>query len=434
MSSPVPEPVTAPAEPVAVDAHEPAEIPDMPRGRVLRYAGGFLAFGLLWAIANSMVASVLLPQRLTDLGVDSPAAVLGTIYAVTAIVSLVSNLVAGNLSDRTRSRFGRRTPWIVAGGLLAGVTIALVGFIPDPTLLTVDYCLTMVGLNMMLAPAVAVIFDRVPFKARGTMSAGFGGGATGGYALGAIVGAAFISTPMVGYVLAGVAMALAGVVAVALWPKEGSAKAIPADDGGSLLDVVKSFSPPRHAPDFYKAFVGRLFMLLSYQMISAYQLYILQNYMGQSVAESAGTIAIASTITLVVGLTASLVGGPISDRLNRRKAPVIIASLLFAVGIAMPWILPSTTGFLLYALIAGFGYGVYGSVDQALNVDVLPRPKKAGEDLGILNLATTAGQTVGPMITSGIVVATGGYTAIFPVAIVAAVIGAAVIVWIRGVR
>ena len=40
----------------------------------------------------------------------------------------------------------------------------------------------------------------------------------------------------------------------------------------------------------------------------------------------------------------------------------------------MPWIMPSVTGMYLYAGIAGFGYGVYSAIDQALNVDVLPRP------------------------------------------------------------
>ena len=55
-------------------------------------------------------------------------------------------------------------------------------------------------------------------------------------------------------------------------------------------------------------------------------------------------------------------------------AEVGIASLLFAIGTAMPWIMPSVTGMYLYAGIAGFGYGVYSAIDQALNVDVLPRP------------------------------------------------------------
>lgn len=40
---------------------------------------------------------------------------------MTALVSLVSNLVFGNLSDRTRSRLGKHTPWVVCDGILGGV-------------------------------------------------------------------------------------------------------------------------------------------------------------------------------------------------------------------------------------------------------------------------------------------------------------------------
>ncbi|MDB6710123.1 MFS transporter, partial [Bifidobacterium longum] len=126
--------------------------------------------------------------------------------------------------------------------------------------------------------------------------------------------------------------------------------------------------------------------------------------------EAAGTIATMSIITMVVSLTASLISGPISDKMHTHKVPVIIASLLFAIGTAMPWIMPSVTGMYLYAGIAGFGYGVYSAIDQALNVDVLPNKEEAGKGLGILNLATTLGQAVGPTITSVVKTTTGTYT------------------------
>lgn len=399
---------------------------------MVRFAAGFLLFGAVWMVGLQMIAQVLLPQRLQDIGVASPEAMLGTANAATAIVSLVSNLVFGNLSDRTRSRFGRRMPWILGGAVVGGVSLGAIGLVGSPAPMILLYCLSMVGLNMMLAPAIAVLADRVPMAVRGTMSAFYGAGLAIGSPLGALVGAAFITTTVPGFLLGGGLMLLGGIVAVIVWPRERSAVDLPAAST-SLKDVLLSFRPPRHAPDFYKAFVGRFFMLVSIQMVLAYQLYIVQGHLGQSVAESARTIATMSVILLVAGLLGSLISGPISDRLGRRKLPVVVASVLFGVGVAMPWILPTTTGILLFAAIAGFGQGVYNSVDQALNVDVLPSEKEAGKDLGILNLSTTAGQTVGPLITSAIVVATGGYSAVFAVSILAAVLGAFTITRIKGV-
>lgn len=403
------------------------------RARTARFGAGFFAFGILWIVGLMIVAAVLLPQRLTDLAVASPEAVLGSISAATAVVSLVSNLVFGNLSDRTRSRFGRRAPWILGGAVLGGVSLTLVGILPDPTSITLVYCLAMVGLNMMLAPAVAVLADRVPAHLRGTMSAYYGAGLAAGSPVGSLVGAIFITNALPGFVLGGALMVLGGVVALAVWPRERSAVDLPPAEG-ELKDLLLSFRPPRNASDFYLAFVGRLFMLVSYQMVMAYQLYIVQNHVGQSVEESGRTIATMSVILLVVSFVGSILSGPISDRIRRRKLPVVVSSVLFAVGIAMPWIMPTATGMFLMAGIAGFGYGVYTSVDQALNVDVLPNEKEAGKDLGILNLSTTAGQTVGPLITSAIVVATGSYNLIFPVSIAAALLGAFAVLRIKSVR
>lgn len=403
------------------------------RALTLRFGAGFFGFGLLWIVGLQIVAAVLLPQRLRDIGVSSPEALLGTISAVTAVVSLVSNLLFGNLSDRTRGRFGRRAPWILAGGIIAGISLTLIGVLDSSLTITVSYCVAMVGLNMMLAPAVAVLADRVPMKVRGTMSAFYGGGLASGAPLGALVGAAFITTSLPGFVLGGAFMAGSAVLALAVWPRERSAVDLPPAAAG-LRELLRSFRPPRNAPDFYLAFAGRLFMLVSYQMIMAYQLYIVQDHVGQTVAESARTIATMSVILLVVSLVGSVAAGPVSDLIGRRKLPVVLSSVLFAVGIAMPWIWPTPMGMFLFAGIAGFGYGVYTSVDQALNVDVLPDEEQAGKDLGILNLSTTAGQTVGPLLTSALVVSTGSYSVVFPVAIVAALLGAFFITRITSVK
>ena len=188
----------------------------------------------------------------------------------------------------------------------------------------------------------------------------------------------------------------------------------------TLKDLAVSFHFPKFSTsrDFYKAFGCRVCMLLSYQMISVYQLYIVEDYVHQTKTEAAGTIATMSIITMVVSLTASLISGPISDKMHTRKVPVIIASLLFAIGTAMPWIMPSVTGMYLYAGIAGFGYGVCSAIDQALNVDVLPNKEEA----------------VGPTITSVVKTTTGTYTPAFAISIVMAVCAAVFVLRIQKVK
>ena len=174
-------------------------------------------------------------------------------------------------------------------------------------------------------------------------------------------------------------------------------------------------------------------MLMAYQMINVYQLSLLQNDIGQSVKESAVTGSVVSMIMMVMSLVGSFISGPVSDFIGRRKVPVVVASVLFAVGIAMPWLIPSSLGMYLFAGIAGLGYAVYSAVDQALLVDVLPNKEEAGKDLGILNMATTLGQMCGPVVMSTIVVALG-YNFAFPVAIALAIIGCIFIMAIKKVK
>lgn len=399
-----------------------------------RYGAGFLLFGILWMSGLGIVSAVLLPQHYKSIEGIDPEALLGIVNAATAVASLVSNLMFGNFSDRTRSRFGRRTPWVLFGAVLGGVTLFLTGTTTNPVLLTVFYCACMFGLNCMIAPVVAILSDRVPYGIRGTMSAFYGAGSTIGSPIGTMIGAFFMSNLLTGFGVAGVLMFLGGVVAMLVMPKEGPADFLPKDEG-TFMDVLASFRPPKFstAHDFYKAFVGRFCMLISYQMIFAYQLYIIQNYIGQSEEESAITISVMSSIIMVVSLIGTFISGPVSDLLGRRKLPVIVASILFAVGIAMPWVMPTTMGMYLFAGIAGLGYAVYSAVDQALLVDVLPNKEEAGKDLGILNLATTLGQMVGPVIMSAIVL-NFGYAVSFPVSIVLALIGCFFIQIIKGVK
>ena len=249
-----------------------------------------------------------------------------------------------------------------------------------------------------------------------------------------MLGSRFLSNQIPGFLLSGTLMGLAGICTVLVWPKEPSSKHLAKTSNG-FGDMLKSFIPPtKGARDFWLAFVGRSLFIFAYYMILNYQLYVLEDYVGQSAQQAGNTIAVMSMVSMIVGLVSSLAGGPISDRIGKRKIMIVLASVLMAVGFVLPWILHSPLSMILFAGFSGFGYGLYGAVDQALNVDVLPNKEEAGKDLGILNIATTLGQMVGPIVTSAVVAATGGYTVVFPVAIGFAAFASLFIMLIKSVR
>lgn len=59
------------------------------------------------------------------------AAVAGVLFAITRIYDAFINPFIGNWSDRSSTRWGRRRPWMLAGGLLAPFACVAVFHVPD---------------------------------------------------------------------------------------------------------------------------------------------------------------------------------------------------------------------------------------------------------------------------------------------------------------
>ncbi|MDN6208967.1 MAG: MFS transporter [Bifidobacterium crudilactis] len=421
---------------VSADGHRPN------RKEIIRLTLGFTLSAVACAIPWVALSSLILPQLLDQIDPGTREAMIGTINAVGSVVALFANVVFGTLSDLTRSRFGRRSPWIIAGGLLTGLCIFGIGFTTSQTMILLLWCTAQLGYNMMLAPFVATMSDRVPDKVRGTVSGFYGAGIAVGQTLGSLVGSQLIGHIQGGFFMGAAVFAVIGMVTVVVWPRERSSVNM-VRKPFSVKMLLLSFQPPKNAPDFYYALFGRTLMMAGYNMVTMYQLYIVKYYVlkdsgfneSDLAAHAATIIATMSIITLVVSLVAALVAGPISDRLGMRKVPISLSSCLFAVGVAMPWILPNALGMYLFAGIAGFGYGVYNAIDQALNVAVLPNPEEAGKDLGILNLANTLCTVLGSMLASGVVLMSGrNYMWIFPTAIVVVLMAAVLIMRIKHVK
>lgn len=426
------------------------------RGELIRLGIGFTLYSVACAIPWVALNSIILPRVLNQISPGDYASLLGTVNSVGAIVALLANVIFGTLSGLTRAKRGKRFWWIVAGGIVAGVSVGLIGLTRTHGFgfIVFLWAMAQLGYNVMLAPFVATMSDRVPDKVRGTISGFYGAGIAVGQTLGNFVGARLIKLgePGIfsGWMMGLAVFSLIGIITVAIWPADKSNLDQPRDKF-SLKIILLSFRPPMHAPDFYFALIGRTIMMGGYWMINSYQLYICQYYIfaGDPKAKdrAADVIATMAVITFVVSLVAAVTAGPITDKIHMRKLPVALASCLFAVGAAMPLIFRSPLGMYLFAGIAGFGYGVYNAIDQALNVAVLPNPDEAGKDLGILNLANTLSQVIGSLFTSAVltVVArailhqSSGYSAqaymwIFIVVIVLVLIAAALIMKIKKVK
>jgi GPH family glycoside/pentoside/hexuronide:cation symporter len=87
-----------------------------------------------------------------------PLATIGLIFLLERLWGAAADPLIGILSDRTRSRFGRRKPWIVAGALLYGLA-AIPLFFPPAEIAPIQLAVTLfvfyLGWSMMQIPYLA---------------------------------------------------------------------------------------------------------------------------------------------------------------------------------------------------------------------------------------------------------------------------------------
>jgi MFS family permease len=398
-----------------------------------RIAVALFIAGILWIGPYIGSIAVLLPAAVEQVAPDQKVQLVGVLGILGAALSLIANIVFGALSDLTRSRFGARTPWVVIGAVATAVGLYGLSTAQTPAALILWWGFYMLFLNSIIAPMVAVISDSVPVKYRGTVSAIYGVSLTVGASLSTIIGSRFVGAPGDGLIVFALATLASGVVFAVLMPNRSNRDQPRATLSAKVL--LDSFSFPRTgARDFYFALGGKFFLQAGMFSITNYQLYILTDYIGLDTGGAAGLIAVSATITLGASILFGFLAGPLSDRVGRRKPFVIGAALLIAVGVLFPLFAPFAWGMIAFAILSGVGNATFTSVDQALNIEVLPNKATAAKDLGLLNMANSGGQILGPVITSILVASTGGYQATFIAAFVMLGIAAALIVPIKKVR
>jgi MFS family permease len=384
---------------------------------------------MLWGA----IPGVLLPLQIKGIDPSHKVENAAIVLTIGAFVAMLAQPIAGVVSDRTRGRFGRRAPWMLGGVLVGG--LALVGIASSNTIvqIAIAWAIVQLAYNFTQGPLSAILPDRVPRGARGTFSAITGLGTMLGAIGGQVVASQFTHNIPAGYLfLAGFAL-IVTVLFVVLNPDK-SNKAEPRTPFDLLVFLKTFWVNPVKYPDFFWGFAGRLLLFVGYYLVSGYQLYILQDYIGiKSDAASAATAATLGATSLVPIIIAMVVAGPLSDRIGRRKPVAIFAGVLMAIALIIPLVMPNLTGMFIYVILNGIGFGAYMSVDGALMSEVLPSKQDFGKDLGVLNIAATLPQTLGPAI-AGIIVLSFGYHGLFPIGAVIALVGAIAIIPIKSVR
>ncbi|MFC0100932.1 MFS transporter [Micromonospora marina] len=356
---------------------------------------------------------VLLPQQVERIAPADKEAMLAVVTGLGALAAVLANPLAGALSDRTSLRlanrhFGRRHVWTALGAVVGALALVLLARENTIAGVAVAWVAAQVCFNAMLASLTAAIPDRVPVAQRGGVSGWVGIPQALGLVLGAVLVTAVVTGNAAGYAAIALAVLLLSLPFALLTQDDH----LPREHRSPLrlrsLFASMWISPRRH-PDFAWAWFTRFLVQTGNALGTLYLLY-----------------------TLGMVLTA-VVAGRMSDRSGRRKVFVIASGLIMAVAAVLLAAAPVWPMAIVAALLLGAGYGVYLSVDAALITQVLPAATDRAKDLGVINIANSAPQVLGPALSAPIVVHLGGYPTLYAVTAAVTVLGSALVVKIRSV-
>jgi MFS family permease len=135
----------------------------------------YITINLFWLglnIRNTAVGSVFTPYLIAlfvPAGRQNTA--LGFISTAGLVIAMLVQPAAGLLSDRSTSRFGRRRPFMLVGGLFDIVFLALIALSGNFAMLLVATLLIQFSANTSHGPLQGLIPDLVPEEQRGRASA-----------------------------------------------------------------------------------------------------------------------------------------------------------------------------------------------------------------------------------------------------------------------
>jgi MFS family permease len=377
------------------------------------------------------------------------------VVALGAAEAMVGPAIAGYLSDRCRSRFGRRRPFVAIGAAMTALALLFMGRADSLVLLTVAYLLLQISDDVGTGPYAALIPDYVPQEHRGRAS-----------------GIMSVLQSVAQLVAAGVAFALgsnffllcvaiavinlvcAGIVWVtvhepAYTPMRETVTTANAESAAKtssafvrLQNGLVRWIAPFRSPDFRWVWLTRFLVALGFYLITLY----VSNYLNDRVKVFLlGPIDLKKTLyaSLVAAVTISLCGaigaiiaGKHTDKWGHKRM-IVLSGYLMAGAIIPFALIPHFMLMLFLAAIFGIGYGAYQSASWALAADVLPNPEEAAKDMGIWQASVSTPQIVGGAV--GFLVDVGnrgrpgaGYSIAFLIAAAAFFAGCLLVVRVKG--
>ena len=352
---------------------------------------------------------VILPVYANDeLGVGSFGVAL-VIGAVSPMI-LLSQPIAGRIGDRK----GRRV-LIVAGALIAAVSVAAYSLADSLELLIAFRLFTGLGEAMLLVGAATMITDLAPEKRRGEALSLYSLGLWGGLALGPILGELVLGGDRFDavWLLATGFCLVAAAIGMAL-PETAPVKAV-----GETFAPSRLVHPAAIGPGLVLALT-----VLGFAGLGTFAAL----YARELGMDGAGVVFLVFSAVVVA---TRIIGRQIPDRLGPKRtsstALVLISAGLLTIGV---WNVPA--GLFAGTVVLAFGQALAFPALMTLAVNGAPASERSSV-VGTFTAFTELGFAVGAL-SLGLIASAVGYDGVFIVCAVGPLLGILLLARIAGLR
>lgn len=366
---------------------------------------------------------------------------LGYVLGIGSAATLLFAPLTGILSDRTRSRWGRRKPFTIGGLVIGAAAMPVLVWAPNVPALCVGWVIATVGWGAAGGSIGNWQADRLPPSQRGQVS----GLTTLAMQVSPVLGILLVSlvrnqTPLIFVIPAAVATAL--ILLFVVFVRDPDSRHLAAYRRLTVGGVLRSYLfRPKDVPDFAWNWTGRFVFFLGLTLTTSFTVFFYAQRLELSVPDVAGIMALTSALSLATALLGSVGGGWVSDRIGRRKPLVFAGALLFACGAMVSAFAFDLPSLLVGSLISSLGIALFTAVGQAVVLDVLPhRETQAGRYMAITMFSQKIPGVIAPLAAPallglGQVGASQNFVVLYVSAAALALVGGLIVTFaVRGIR
>ena len=370
--------------------------------------------GFALTLTTNTLEPAVLSHQVLALAPNEPNRALGLTTFAGLLVASVAQPLVGVLSDHTRSRWGRRLPYIVGGALLAAPCLYVIALAPVFGLVIAGVLVLQLAASVVQTPWLALVPDLVPPGQRGR-AAGLRAFmdilalVIGRQVAGLLVGGAerWGSAALVAAV--SVPVAVYGLALTITWlglrPAPGFVPQ-PAPDPATARALGHAFAGAfavdwRAHPAFVWWFINRLLFWAAFIALTTFLVFFLIDVAGMAAAQAQRYVG---TLSIVIGgalVAVTVPAGWLADRIGR-KPLVAAAGFIAAAGAGVLVVAPSLSVITAAAFVVGLGVGLFLSANWALVTDIVPRDQ-AARYLGLANVASVIGSASARLLGAALI-------------------------------